>query len=77
MGARPLIRQPHPAHRAAADSAAPWCSTLTSPAGDHVPGQWGHCAPLSLELAQQTFTNSTKTCADSRYKRIILLMCKL
>ena len=57
------------AHLAAADSAAaPWCSTLTTPAGEHVPGQWGHCAPLSLELAQQTFTNSTKTCADSRYR---------
>ena len=45
----------------------PWCSTLVTNTGQHVSGHWGNCAPLDQELAHTTFSNSTKTCAGSKY----------
>ena len=45
----------------------PWCSTFVDGTGNHVKGHWGNCAPISLELAQEVFSNSSKTCAQSRY----------
>ena len=42
-----------------------WCSVLVDELGNHQAGHWGNCGPLLQELAQQTFTNSTKTCQDT------------
>merc|ERR1712012_1176188 len=43
-----------------------WCSTKTL-FGVHVPGYWGLCAPPDEELVQESFSNSTKTCSQSKF----------
>merc|ERR1712012_13786 len=43
-----------------------WCSTKTL-FGVHVPGYWGLCAPAHEELVQESFSNSTKTCSQSKF----------
>ena len=49
------------------DGDAPWCSTKTDVFDNHVTGNWGYCGPLKDELAHKTFSNSSKTCAGSKY----------
>ena len=36
-------------------------------AGHYLPPMWGNCGPLDQELAQETFTNSTKTCSKNPF----------
>jgi len=43
-----------------------WCSTKIL-FGVHVPGYWGVCAPADEELIQESFSNSTKTCSQSKF----------
>jgi len=50
-----------------ADSDTPWCSTKTDATNSHISGYWGNCAPIEDELAQETFSNSSKTCTLSDY----------
>jgi len=49
------------------DSSEPWCSTKTDSTNSHIPGYWGHCDNNDNELAQTTFSDSTKTCTLSDY----------
>ena len=49
------------------DENAPWCSTKTDESDNHITGHWGFCGPIEEELAQEAFSNSSKTCADSKY----------
>ena len=44
-----------------------WCSTYTDAEDNHVAGYWGNCLARELELAQETFSNSSQSCSDSRY----------
>jgi len=44
-----------------------WCSTKTDSSNNHVPGFWGNCAPLQDELSQAVFSNSSKTCTQSKF----------
>merc|ERR1712080_604296 len=49
------------------DGDGPWCSTSTDSEDNHISGHWGYCGPKEDELAQETFSNSTHTCAQSKY----------
>ena len=45
----------------------PWCSVFVDEHGNHLPTYWGNCAPPEMELAQDTFSNSTETCSRNPY----------
>ena len=45
-----------------------WCSTFTDLQHNHLEGFWGRCEQLDRELAQQTFSNSTNTCSNSKFQ---------
>jgi len=44
-----------------------WCSTFTDSTNSHQKGYWGNCDSKENELAQTTFSDSTKTCTLSKY----------
>jgi alkaline phosphatase D len=44
-----------------------WCSTKTDSSNVHVAGFWGNCAPVADELAQLAYSNSSKTCTQSKF----------
>jgi len=45
----------------------PWCSVFNNAMEEEIPTFWGNCAPPELELAQETFSNSTRTCSRNPY----------
>ena len=49
------------------NSGVAWCSTFTDELNNHIQGYWGNCVSEELELAQETFSNSTSTCSNSPY----------
>jgi len=50
-----------------AGSAAEWCSTKTDATNSHISGYWGNCDSLDAQLAQGTYSDSSKTCSLSKY----------
>lgn len=50
-----------------ASSNIEWCATKTDTTDSYLPGFWGYCDQMENELAQKTFSGSTKTCSLSKY----------
>ena len=49
------------------NAGVPWCSVFNDLFGNYQEGFWGNCLSRELELAQETFSNSSQSCSDSRY----------
>jgi len=50
-----------------ANSNVKWCSTKTDATNAHMSNYWGNCDSRENELAQETFSDSSKTCTLSDY----------